>query len=64
VELTVEKARLERHLAAILGADVADTAGLMGTDEVGTLARLRTSRGEVVDRGIATHRRHIVNYPC
>ena len=33
----------------------------MGTDEVGTLVRLRTSRGEVLDRAIAKHRGHIVN---
>ena len=50
MELTLEKARLERHVAAILAADVAGYSRLMGTDEVGTLARLRTHRGEVLQR--------------
>jgi adenylate cyclase len=34
----VEKARVERHLAAILAADVAGYSRLMGGDEEGTLA--------------------------
>jgi len=35
---SVEKARVERHLAAILAADVAGYSRLMGGDEEGTLA--------------------------
>jgi adenylate cyclase len=61
VELTLEKARVERHLAAILAADVAGYSRLRGTDEVGTLARLRTHRGEVLNPAIETHRGHIAN---
>jgi adenylate cyclase len=61
VELTVEKARVERHLAAILAADVAGYSRLMGTDEVGTLARLRAHRGEVLNPAIEMHRGQIAN---
>jgi adenylate cyclase len=57
----LEKARVERHLAAILAADVAAYSRLMGADEVGTLARLRTYRGEVLDPAIKMHRGHIAN---
>src|SRR6476660_3263430 len=39
VELSLEKPRVERHLAAILAADVAGYSRLMGADEGGTLAR-------------------------
>ena len=34
--------RVERRLAAILAADVAGYSRLIGADEVGTLAHLRT----------------------
>jgi adenylate cyclase len=61
VELTLERARVERHLAAILAADVAGYSRLMGTDEVGTLARLRTHRAELLDPAIKMHRGHIAN---
>jgi class 3 adenylate cyclase len=61
VELTLEKARVERHLAAILAADAAGYSRLMATDEVGTLARLRTHRGEVLDPAIDMHRGRIAN---
>ncbi len=57
----LEGARVERHLAAILAADVAGYSRLMGTDEVGTLARLRTHRGELLDPAIEKHRDHIAN---
>jgi hypothetical protein len=40
--------RVERRLAAILAADVAGCSRLMGQDEGGTLARLRTHRGEPI----------------
>ena len=61
VELSLEKPRVERHLAAILAADVAGYARLMGTDEVGTLARLRIHRGELLDPAIERHRGRIAN---
>src|SRR6516165_8179447 len=38
-----------RRLAAILAADVVGYSRLIGADEAGTLSRLRTLRGEVVD---------------
>jgi class 3 adenylate cyclase len=61
VELIVEKARVERHLAAILAADVAGYSRLMGSDEVGTVARLRAHRKELFDPAIENHRGHIAN---
>ncbi|MGN8549513.1 hypothetical protein ACQPTN_34725 [Bradyrhizobium sp. 13971] len=36
--------RVERRLAAVLAADVAGYSRLMGTDEEGTLARLKAAR--------------------
>jgi adenylate cyclase len=42
-----------RRLAAILAADVVGYSRLIGTDEAGTLARLRTLRREVVDPLVA-----------
>ena len=57
----MEKARVERHLAAILAADVVGYSRLMGNDEVGTVARLRTHRSEFFDRLIEKHRGHIAN---
>ena len=38
--------RVERKLAAILAADVAGYSRLIGTDEEGTLARLKAHRKE------------------
>src|SRR5215469_18465548 len=61
MEFTLAKARVERHLAAILAVDVAGYSRLMGTDEVGTLARLRTLRSELFDPTIKTYRGHIAN---
>ena len=46
---------MERKLAAILAADVAGYSRLMGVDEEGTLAALRSHR-DVADRVIAAHR--------
>jgi class 3 adenylate cyclase len=37
-----QDARMERRLTAILAADVVGYSRLMGEDEVGTLARLKT----------------------
>jgi adenylate cyclase len=56
--LTVE--RVERRLAAILAADVAGYSRLMGQDEAGTLARLRTHRRELIDPKIDEHKGRIV----
>src|SRR6516225_7511458 len=54
------EARVERRLAAILAADVAGYSRLMGTDEVGTLAALKSHRREIVDPAIAAHKGRIV----
>lgn len=43
------KLATERHLAAILVADVVGYARLMGTDEDGTLRRLRALRSDLID---------------
>jgi TolB-like protein len=52
--------RVERRLAAVLAADVAGYSRLMGTDEEGTLARLKAVRKAIVDPNIAAHRGRIV----
>ena len=52
--------RVERRLAAVMAADVAGYSRLMGADEVGTLASLKTHRREVVDPTIAQHHGRIV----
>jgi adenylate cyclase len=52
--------RVERRLAAILTADVAGYSRLMGTDEEGTLARLKLHRRELIDPKIIEHRGRIV----
>jgi class 3 adenylate cyclase len=44
-----------RRLAAILAADVAGYSRLMGTDEEGTLTRLKMLRAELIDPAIASH---------
>jgi adenylate cyclase len=51
---------LERRLTAILAADVAGYSRLMGADEEGTLAHLKSFRKALVDPKIAQHRGHIV----
>jgi TolB-like protein len=52
--------RTERRLAAILAADVAGYSRLMGADEEGTLAVLKSARAESIDPKIAEHRGRIV----
>ena len=52
--------RVERRLAAILAADVAGYSRLMGQDEAGTLARLRTHYRELIDPNIAECKGRIV----
>jgi class 3 adenylate cyclase len=50
-----------RRIAAILAADVAGYSWLVGIDEEGTLARLKTHRRQIVDPKIDEHRGRIVN---
>jgi adenylate cyclase len=50
----------QRRLAAIISADVAGYSRLMGRDESGTLAALKSVRQEVVDPAIASHGGRIV----
>jgi class 3 adenylate cyclase len=57
----LEKARTERHLAAIFAADVAGYSRLMGADEEGTHARLKAHRSEQRNPAIEPHRGHIAN---
>jgi TolB-like protein/class 3 adenylate cyclase len=52
--------RVERRLAAVLAADVAGYSRLMGRDEEGTLANLKSFRKTLVDPCIAAHRGRIV----
>ena len=54
------KQPVERRLAAILAADVVGYSRLMGTDEEGTLARLKEHRREFIDPKIKEHRGRIV----
>jgi len=51
---------MERRLAAIFAADVAGYSRLIGADEEGTLARLKTHRRELIDPTIAEHQGRIV----
>jgi len=50
---------MERRLTAILAADVVGYTRLMGADETGTLAALKTTRAEVIDGKIAEHQGRI-----
>jgi adenylate cyclase len=52
--------RVERRLAAVLAADVAGYSRLMGRDEEGTLAELKSLRKALFDPAIATHRGRVV----
>jgi adenylate cyclase len=49
-----------RKLAAILSADVVGYSRLAGTDEEGTLARLRALRSDLIDPTIAAHNGRVV----
>src|SRR5271170_5980361 len=57
---TAKRKRVARHLAAILAADIAGYARLMGEDEEGTLTALRMWRREIADPRIREHRGRIV----
>src|SRR6478736_1692649 len=59
-ELSLAGERVERRLAAVLAADIAGYSRLMGVDEEGTLAQLKTLRKVLVDPAIAAHRGRIV----
>lgn len=52
--------RVQRRLAAVFAADVAGYSRLMGADEEGTLARLKSHRSEVLAPKIAEHFGRIV----
>jgi adenylate cyclase len=56
----VSTASLERHLAAIVAADVVGYSRLMGADEKGTLVALKAHRKELIDPLIAAHKGEIV----
>src|SRR6202011_5487612 len=56
----MSEGRIQRRLAAILAVDVAGYSRLMGEDEEGTLAALRTVHRELGDPKIAEHRGRIV----
>ena len=49
-----------RKIAAILVADVVGYSRLAGSDEEGTLARLRALRSDLIDPAVATHHRRVV----
>jgi adenylate cyclase len=51
---------MERRLTAILAADVVGYSRLMGADEAGTLAVLKTVRTELIDNKIAQNHGRIV----
>jgi TolB-like protein/class 3 adenylate cyclase/Tfp pilus assembly protein PilF len=50
---------VQRRLAAILAADVVGYSRLMGQDETGTLATLKSLRSQIIDPKIAEHRGRI-----
>src|SRR5499433_622484 len=51
---------MERRLAAIFAADVAGFSRLVGADEEGTVARLRSHRRELIEPKIAEHQGRLV----
>jgi class 3 adenylate cyclase len=59
-EGTVSGERVERRLTTILASDIAGYSRLIGLDEEGTIARLRSLRREVIDPAIAAYRGRIV----
>ncbi len=56
----MDSKNVERRLTTIVAVDVVGYSRLMGEDEPGTLARLRTHRDELVDPSIFTHDGRIV----
>jgi adenylate cyclase len=53
--------KVQRRLAAIIAADVVGYSRLMGQDEAGTLAQLKTIRREIVHPAVSRHRGTVVN---
>lgn len=51
---------MERRLAAILAADIVGYSRLMEADEADTLARLKSTRENLIDPKIAAHKGRIV----
>src|SRR3984885_5784187 len=58
--LILSSERVDRRLAAVLAADVAGYSRLMGLNEEGTLANLKSFRKTLVDPSITAHRGRIV----
>src|SRR5580765_5208344 len=56
----LESQPMQRRLAAILSADVADYSRLMEADEAGTLERLKANRNQVFDPSVAAHSGRLV----
>jgi adenylate cyclase len=56
----VSDSRLEHRLAVLMAADVVGYSRLMGIDEEGTFAAIRTVRRDVVDGRIDQHNGHIL----
>jgi adenylate cyclase len=53
---------VERHLAAILIADVVGYSRLMGEDETRTLDTLKSQRAELIEPKISLHDGHVVKF--
>jgi len=53
-------AKVHRHLAAILAADVVGFSRLMGEDEEGALAQIRSLRQDLIEPRAAEHRGRVV----
>ena len=51
---------MKRRLAAILAADVVGYSRSMGADEAGTLARLKSFEGEVIEPTVSGHSGRVV----
>ena len=52
--------KVQRRLAAILAADIAGFSALMGQDEEGTLARIKTLRRDVIEPKVSDHQGRVV----
>src|SRR6476620_7193971 len=55
-----QEAQTSRRLAAIMAADMVGYSRLMGADEEGTLAALKSHRRELIDPLISQHQGRIV----
>ena len=54
------EARVTPRVAAILAADMVGYSRLMSADEIGTLARLKSLRADLIDPAISNHEGRIV----